>query len=295
MKRSFWIATLYFVCSPAFAINSSLIDSQVDLSGRVIVSVYEREAGDAQQRFNDFSIEVAPDEIAIGGGVEGAEYPGHFLTASYPNSYLTAWLVSTKDHAIYGPARIKAYAIGLKIKGLTRSQLRQHVQVYANTSSTSSYPDTSVGVAQGFKMVGGGFKVFWSGHGNIATASYPEGFKWRARSKDHVNASPAYIRAYAIGIREFIPISGINRQILTTVESVRSTYAQHPSSTANVDYGYALSGCGARVNWEGIGNLLWRLVPSSYSNLHGCTASSKDHVNYSPATIDTYAVGIQLR
>lgn len=296
MGKRLFVGLAYFVCNSTFALNSDLIDSQVDLSTKIIVSVYEREAGSAQSKFTDFSIEVAPDEIAIGGGVEGELFPqGHLLTASYPNSALTAWLVSTKDHVAPHPAIIKAYAIGLKIKGLTRSQLKSHIQVYANTSATVAYPDTSVGVASGFKLVGGGFNVIWTGDGNIATASFPEGFKWRARSKQHIVPSPAKIRAYAIGIREFMPIEGLTRQILTKIGYVRSAYAQYPSSTANIDAGYVLSGCGARVNWQGEGNLLWQLVPSSVSSLHGCTASSKDHITYSPATVDTYAVGIQLR
>ena len=233
------------------------------------------------------------DFVAIGGGVQGTNYPrGNLLTASYPNGTLTRWLVSTKDHVDKNPVRIKAYAIGLKIAGLTRDQLKSYIAVNVNTSSYVQYPAVSVGVPTGFKMIGGGFKVNWTGAGNIATASYPEtSFSWRAKSKDHVRVSPATLQVFAVGIRNIIPGVG---EVVVNIDSAGSSFAQHPSSTVNIDYGYALTGCGANVHWSGAGNLLWKLVPSSSGSLHGCTGASKDHKRYSPATITTYGIGIRM-
>ena len=289
-----FVLLCFVVISPAYAINSSLVQTQVDLSGKVTTAVFERIAGDLQQHFVDFAVEVPPDFVVIGGGAEGSEVPqGNLLTASYPNADLSAWLVSSKDHLYADAIRIKAYAIGLKIAGLTRQQLISYITVNVNSSGYVQHPDISVGVQSGFKMVGGGFKVNWYGAGNLATASYPEtSFNWRAQSKDHLVASPATLQVYAVGLLEYIPNIG---QVVVSISSAYSAQAQHPSSTANVVYGYALSGCGAKVNWSEPGNLLWKLVPSTLSSLHGCTGASKDHGVYSPATITTSALGIRIQ
>ena len=58
--------------------------------------------------------------------------------------------------------------------------------------------------------------------------------------------------------------------------------------------GYALSGCGAFVNWSGAGNLLWRIQPFlSGGTQTACSMASKDHVQPSPASIYGYAIGIR--
>jgi hypothetical protein len=66
-------------------------------------------------------------------------------------------------------------------------------------------------------------------------------------------------------------------------------------SAAFIASGCALSGCGARVNWTGAGNLLWMLKPLAVSGFHGCEAASKDHEVSSPATIRSFAMGVRVQ
>ncbi|WP_137939730.1 hypothetical protein [Chitinivorax sp. B] len=295
-KPSLKAAAVWVMCvmaAQAMAGNSTKINEQIDASGKVTVAVFERQAGSTQQHFNDFAVDVPEDFVVVGGGVEGARLPnGNLLTASYPNSNLSAWLVSTKDHITPSPTKLTAWAIGLKIQGLTRQQLMNYLAVNVSSSGYEQHPDTAAGIPQGYVLLGGGFRVNWSGMGNLATASYPEtAYTWRARSKDHVAASPASTQSFAIAIKQSIPNIGT---INTTINSAESSYTQHPSSTANVPAGYALTGCGAQVNWHGAGNLLWKIQPVTQGNQHGCTVSSKDHQIVSPATIRAYAIGIQV-
>ena len=298
INRTSWLimATLIMIgfASHAVALNSRQIRQQTDASGKITVAVFERVAGSPQQHFRDFSIQVPDQFVAVGGGVEGDNQPhGNLLTASYPNFNLSEWLVSTKDHLDANPTQIKAYAIGLKIDGLSRNQLLRRIVVNVNTSGYVHHPDISVGVPEEFVMIGGGFKVNWFGAGNLATASYPETmFDWRAKSKDHVAPSPAWLQVYAIGLTETIP--GIGSMVVD-ITSRGSGTAQHPASVANTTAGFVLTGCGAHVNWFGAGNLLWKMKPITQSSQHGCEAASKDHRIPSPATITTYAVGLQLR
>ena len=269
------------------------INEHTDASGKVSIATFQRMAPAAQAIFTDFAVAVPQDYVVIGGGVEGTDSPqGHLLTASYPNGDLSSWMVSTKDHQVSNPMQITAWAIGLKINGLTRDQVRANVLVNTSTGPSVEFPDVAVGVPSDYASIGGGFKVNWTGAGNIATASYPDSTQtWRGKSKDHGILSPAPAQVYSIGIKR--SIAGVGN-IVTNIATGDSTYAAHPSSTAILPSGYALSGCGAFVNWSGAGNLLWKIKPVNPSTQHGCEAASKDHVYSSPATIRTYAIGIAV-
>jgi hypothetical protein len=233
-------------------------------------------------------VTVPSDFVVIGGGGEGKESPaGNLLTASYPDSGLTSWLVSTKDHINADPVQVRAWAIGLKVSGLTPAQLRGYLTLSSATSALVAHPDVTATLPAGYVLAGGGIKVNWSGSGNLATASAPSGTSaWRVRSKDHKESSPATATAYAIGISSSIPGVGT---IGNVVNSGTSAVVSHPSYTAGLSAGYALSGCGAFVNWSGAGNLLWRIKPVN----SGCSVASKDHIDASPASISGYALGLR--
>lgn len=267
------------------------INTHKDASGKITIAVFEKESGTFQSHYNDFAIEVPDQFVVVGGGVKGKRTPtGNLITASYPNDKLSAWLVSTKDHLRVDQANITAWAIGLKVEGLTRQELIEHMHVNVAASDYVSHPDVSTSVPEGYSLIGGGFDVDWSGYGNIATASYPENaFSWRAKSKDHGKLSPASIDVYAIGIKEFIPNIG---NIIVDISKAESGNTNHPQSAENINPGFALTSCGANVKWSGNGNLLWKIEPKAINSQHGCEASSKDHLYSSPASIETYSVGI---
>lgn len=267
-----------------------------DSSGKITVSVFERAAGNSQQHFHDFAATVPDDMIAIGGGAEATIMPyGALLTASYPNSELSAWLASSKDHNLPNPHKLKVYAIGLKIEGMSRDQLLQHIHVGRDESGMAQHPEASESVPPGYLLVSGGFYVNWLDFnpkgGNLATASFPEtALSWKARSKDHVVVSRANLTVYAIGIKESLPVGKIERSIQTK----DSAHAQHPRATSDVLPGFALCGGGAEVHWTGVGNLLWQLRPTTESSNQDFAAGSKDHEFDSPATLTVYSIGIRI-
>lgn len=275
-------------------VSHAQIHTHTDASGKVTVAVFERTAGNFYSHYTDFAVDVPDQFVVIGGGAVGAGSPaGNFLTASYPNNNLSSWLVSTKDHVDIHKVNLRAYAIGLKIAGLSRDQLLNYIKVNAATSVYAAHPDISVGVPYGYSMIGGGFKVNWVGGGNIATASYPENaYSWRVRSKDHKVHSHATIDAYAVGLLNSIPNVG---KIAVNISVATSGYAQHTAGSVNVAAGYALTGCGAAVHYgSGGGNLLWKLMPVKLLNQHNCEAASKDLIYPNPATLSTYAIGIKV-
>ncbi|GAA4804451.1 M4 family metallopeptidase [Lysobacter hankyongensis] len=261
---------------------------QTDVSGKVTIAVFERYSDNTLSHNTDFAVTVPSDYVVIGGGGEGKENPqGNLLTASYPNSGLTAWLVSTKDHVNPDPVRVRAWAIGLKVAGMSAAQVRSSLNVSTATSAFVAHPDITANLPGGYVLVGGGFKVNWSGSGNIATASAPSGTGWRVRSKDHYVSSPATAQAFAIGFPA--SVAGIGT-FASTVNSALSGVAAHPTTTASLAGGYALTGCGAFVNWSGNGNVLWKIRPLSPA---GCSVASKDHIQSSAASIYGYAIGLR--
>lgn len=278
-------------------VNSVPVARQTDLSGKVSVAVFERKAAAASGVFTDFSVEVPDDYVVIGGGVQGAAAPaGHLLTASYPNAARTAWLVSTKEHLSANPTQITAWAIGLKITGLTRAQLLSNMTYRVSTSAFASQPSVSTSVPTGYTQIGGGFQVQWSGDGNLAWASYPTVVNnvgaWVSASKDQGSVSMATIRSHSIGLRT--NLTGVGVVAATTAVSPASAYVAQPSASVSVPSGYALTSCGAQVNWSGAGNVLWKIKPVVNAGQLGCEVASKEHLTSSPATINSHAVGIQL-
>lgn len=280
-----------FFTTNAFA--STKIGEYTDASGKITVAVFENVASSAQEVFSNFAVDVPDPYVVIGGGVEGSESPqGNLLTASYPNSGLTAWLVSTKDHMYADAIYVKAWAIGIKIAGLTRAQTLSLVSVTTASSSYVNHPDISVAVPTDSVMIGGGFKVNWSGSGNLATASYPQAADtWRAQSKDHLSASPATLQVYAIGLPQYI--AGVGTiSVITNFSD--STYAEHPTSYADLTSDYAITGCGALLFYDSPGSLLWKIKPAISGGQYGCTTASKDHAAYALANIRTFVTGIKV-
>ncbi len=273
--------------------TATKVFEQTDASGKVTVAFFERYSGVTSAHNTDFAVTVPADYVVIGGGGEGKETPqGNLLTASYPDSGLTSWLVSAKDHYVSDPVRLRAWAIGVKITGLTPAQVRSNLTVSTATSSYIAHPDVTATLPAGYVLAGGGFKVNWSGAGNLGTASAPSGSSaWRVRSKDHYVSSPATAQAYAIGLSS--SIAGIGT-FASTVNTVLSGVVAHPSTTATLASGYALTGCGAYVNWGGAGNLLWKIKPLSPSaGQAACNVASKDHLVSDPTSIYGYAIGLR--
>lgn len=58
------------------------------------------------------------------------------ITASYPNNDLSAWIISSKDHAYAEAINAQGYAIGLKIEGMSRDDLLEYIYFCSKTSNS---------------------------------------------------------------------------------------------------------------------------------------------------------------
>ena len=137
--------------------------------------------------------------ILTGGGAlvdYGSGY-GNLLTASFPNGD-SGWEARSKDHLVADPAKITAYAIGIRAKASNRVRLRQTIK--SATGAVAQHPSAQVCLDSGWVLSGGGAIDNWNGEGNLLTASFPSDTCWIAKGKDHIDPSPANITVYAIGI-----------------------------------------------------------------------------------------------
>lgn len=140
--------------------------------------------------------------VLVGGGaeVEDSAAGGGLLTTNAPANTAT-WVASSKDHITGHSHRIRAYAVGMKLSGMTEATLRSLVTITRATSAVSNRPTASVSVPVGHNLLSGGAQVTYNGAGLLLTESYPSGdFAWRASAKDHQIADTGSITTAVISV-----------------------------------------------------------------------------------------------
>ena len=286
MKSIIYLILLLFVY------NSSVAQQAIDESGKITVAIFNK-TSEVSRQHGRLEIPVPPDFIVVGGGaVASKEGKGALLTASFPNEQLSSWVVASKDHQEAHPHKLQGYAIGLKVQGMTREQLRSFISLSRVVSEAKNHPFTQARPAAGNVLIGGGFEVLWTGPGNLATASYPDGGAWRVRSKDHIVPDVAQIVAYAISIRPDLPVG----RIRATINSGGSQPTSHPQHIVNLPIGYAMTCGGGYAAWTGEGNMLWQLKPTidQKTRVQSFTAGAKDHIRPSTGSVFSYVLGLKI-
>ncbi len=223
---------------------------------------------------------------------------GSLLTQSQPaGTGPNAWAASAKDHLVAEPAALTVYAVAL---GDPRDAWE--VIAWQQTSTVDAHPATSVGVAPGYAMTGGGCVVNWKANpalaGNLLTASFPSSpTTWECRSRDHGIASPASITAFVIGIRPKTP--GLPLPVVQ-ITSATSSVDARPSAVAPALAGFVVTGGGARAlpaQPHGAGQLLTATfpeLPAGATTATGWRAASKDHAYASPGTVEAFAINVRF-
>jgi vibriolysin len=225
---------------------------------------------------------TVPYEYKIVGGGARVNWrgAGNLLISSYPET-INTWVAMSKDHQTSSPATITVYAIAIY-----DPDDMWDVRIWTSTGRRAQHPIAQVSIDWNYTLTGGGARVNWEGAGSLLTASYPvDEITWEARSKDHLDSSPASITAYAIGIRH-----RTNGAPSMRIFSYTGQYEAHPTSKVSVRQGYTLTGGGAFNHWTGEGNLLTASYPDSGTSW---VAAGKDHEKTSPSAIEVFAIGIR--
>ena len=171
-------------------------------------------------------------------------------------------------------------------------------QLLKAASACAQHPSTTINAPKGTVIVGGGAYVDWDGPcsppsppGNLLTGMFPNetGTTWTATSKDHLQVSKARIIAYCIvaQMKDGTPIPTANY----TIRSGTSGILPHPTLPVKLPPGFTATGGGARVNYGGVGNMLYESRPTDA--LDGWVGSAKDHIQPDPSTITVWAIGLK--
>lgn len=301
--------------------NRFLIGFSTDASGLVMTGVWQATSYAADPAYQ--TVVVPPDFIAVGGGVEGAEWPSGVLVASShhdlgASSYSPQfWSTGVQSNVPTQVGADTAWGIGLKIEGIKNATLQQIVQFPASISQIANHPTVTltenITYPQATAIIGGGVMTQPAASTSAAqyvTESAPQTWQqcyqngtfeqlisgWTAASKDHINPDPAWVDVQLTSLPKALAINGNTFHVETWVSNASSDVLPHPDAWVGLPDGYALTSVGAFVNWNAwpnaAGNLLWRLKPRP--DLNGAEAASKDQMFSSPASITAYAIGMKL-
>jgi len=232
-----------------------------DWSGTVQVVIVTNQATGKLPQVN---VGVPSDYALVGGGAvisPTLTEPGALITASYPDSNLVVWHASSKSFVDTFTHTLTAYAIGLKLMGLTSQQLKSNMWLFTSSPSPSApHPATSVSVSSNYALVGGGAKIdYGAGRGSYLVASRPSGSTWYVEGKDHGVSSPATITAYAIGLKTFIsPFGTLEAGFDSTIVYASSGFGVAPVTT---DSSWVVTCPGGLAQYAGPGRMLTALLP----------------------------------
>jgi hypothetical protein len=202
------------------------------------------------------SCPVGADDVLIGGSAHTTTAkPGVFLTASYPDSGLTKWTASSKDHGEAHPHNLFVFSFGLNVAGMTPAQLRQALSLVTRTSAVADHPKLqSSSVPSDEFLLSTGGKVNWSGVGNLLTGVWPTS----VAGKDHVWADPASITMYELRIKKTLRIGTADVAIEVKEKTTAGPTVDNGFSAANVrsDSGFAPAGAFGYSVWWNPGRLM---------------------------------------
>lgn len=281
--------------------------------------------------YNRQTVRVPLDFVAVGGGAMGAEYPyGALVTESLreensPSASWRGWTARTSDLLDVQPHHTTVYAIGMRIAGIDARDLKPLLSVVNQDSSpaATAHPVNQVSFPthsqSKFVFLSGGVKALADTSnsptmlGQFVTATAPivvtggpswcpQPYNqcalpfvngWQVASKDHLVSHPGTVNTNAIAMPPKLVVGGQTFQVVGNVVSATSAIADHPAAEASGLLGqYALTGIGAAVDWNPVGNLIWKLEPRP--DIGGAAVASKDHRVVSQAGITAYALGVKL-
>lgn len=270
------------------AINANSSYTRQDWSGLVEIIILKKEiTGQHPTTY----VDIPSDYVLIGGGakVSNVGKNGALLTQSYPSSDLTRWYGASKDHKKASNHKLEVFAVGLKLKGISRDQLKQYMVVTSSTSAKANHPATQANLPSGYTLIGGGAKVNWTGDGSLLVKSIPNGNAWAVSGKDHITKSPATVTAYAIGIKPNITSFG-------TLEISRESASKWVSQlgteiTQSIDSDWLISCPGGEATFAGKGRMLTILYP----DFRHVTIGSSDHLDKDSGNTILYMLKIRKK
>jgi hypothetical protein len=302
--------------------NPGVLSFTTDASGLVTTGIWTATSFASTDLSQ--SIVAPPDFVAVGGGFTGAVAPTPVLMLSseqYDASTFgyRQWGVNGAGTSPGTSSSVTGFVIGLKIEGVTVTQLQQWV---ARTNPAPSYPPVarpsmtqtiSVTYPQSTVAIGGG------GHtgptGQFLTTSAPRTWQqcfanstceelvsgWivssittAPRLNKHSQPSPGQVYTQLTTLPKILTIGTQTFHVETWVLSANSAATLQPTASVTLPIDYALTSIGATATSSGFlpagGGFIWSLTPIQ----GGASASGIVLPFARPGVISAFAVGMKL-
>jgi hypothetical protein len=260
--------------------------------GRLTVRRFECPFGQEAQHATAKCQVPTGEFVLVGGGAEiaGNFAPGALLTGSFPSfDDKQTWVATSKDHIRPYSHNVRAFAVGLKLDGLSYLELRNLVKVGFATSGVANHPTVSVPVPAGHAMLSGGAQTIFSGAGQLLTRSSPANVNgpWIASSKDHVLADPGRVRAFVVSMPQCLP--QLDYCVTNVIDSdVSDSHAGYWGQNNFLGHPHIVTGVGVSQQiLSGQGRLLNDMFMTDGG---GVWATTKDHEVPSAGTITVTGV-----
>lgn len=201
----------------------------------------------------------------------------------------------SKDCMYRTPHRLYVYAVGLRIKGVSRQTIA-NCMIYKESglSQYAHWPATSISVPSGYRILAGGGTVYYYGSGGHFSYSFPSGNKWLVQARDHISPEITRIKAYAIGIKDYIPGFGyLDVDIQSFVDHSKREYLTN--RYLSIENRWAVGSTGAYSFFNGTGRLLRGFKPYVVRNNFEVRASSKDCKRACSGGLNVYATILRKR
>ncbi|MCO7189523.1 MULTISPECIES: hypothetical protein [unclassified Pseudoalteromonas] len=286
--------------------------SDVDGSGRIHMQVWKYTL-DSNNSNHTTRLTIPHDWVVVGGGVDLKVNNSALIAASYPDiETQQSWIVSTLADKSSADHALTAYAIGIKIEGISRSDMGKHSIVKswcknevqndsADVASSATIPDN------GYLMISGGAKATQNAERGSAPvyASAPGRWdQWIAASKKASDINSPALTSCVVGIRKDLASAQLGHNLgyvdtIHRVSAVNKLSSSRIESEVFMENDYILTGVGAKLsanrNKESEPKvLLYSIMPKKFGDSSKVVAKAKEYLYPAGAFLKTYAIGVRL-
>ena len=255
--------------------------SYTDGSGLVRIRVTQCDFSSSAQA-PSVTCAVDPAFALIGGGaeVEGTAPGGGILTESRPDLANQRWVARSKDHGVVHFHRIRAYAVGMQLQGVSLPSLRSQIHLKTEVSGGPSHgPGIIVAGPPGEILLSGGAQALFSGAGQLlwGSAPGPSGQDWRVFAHDHQFSDPGFVVGHVVSIPT-CPV-GFGRCLSASLATLNGpSGGGYRSSAIAIQSPWAVTSVGAFAQTPNGGNRFLTDAFPRMAGTGGVEATSKDHV-----------------
>lgn len=289
-------------CDPA--VYDSCTAEDDDWSGTVHTAIFACKFVDSLSAGSGSNAATAacpvPEGYAIAGGgaeVQGFNQPGALLTANLPASP-AAWFARSQDLAVSYPHRLRAWAVGLRITGLTGTQLRNLITFTDVTTPVGTAPAGFAFIPSDHVLLGGGVVA---PSGQYVTRSFPSADTrfWVGHFGNSVFSNPGSGIVRAISLPNCLaqlgpcaPPTGASFRLTSQMFGAglsTSGTGYRIAAAANSDLNAVVTVAGGGTSSPGPGRFLTQVIPTT----GGAVAVNKDH--WFTDNAEAIAAGVSLK